>query len=405
MSLRIALLMNFVAPYRVPLFQAVRRRFEDFTIFISTPMEPDRPWQPDWSGLDVVLQKTLTLELTLRHRTSGGRAAFGQRLFLHVPFDTLPRLWRHAPDVVISGEFGLRSLQAALYRRLRPKSRLLIWATLSEHTEKAWGPVRRTMRRLILRSADGVIVNGASGARYISSLGVFTPIFTMNQPVDVAPFAALPLERSGDAARRIIFSGRLIVQKGVLEFQRAAASWALRHREQRLEIVWLGDGPLRAELEAAEMPDNLVQTFAGAVPYDGIADAYRGCGALVLPSYFDEWGLVVNEAMAGGLVVLGSIYSQAVEEMVIDGRTGWRLDPAREETITAALDRLFEISDTELVAMRWRARQRALMITPDAAAERMRTAILAVTATRMQPVTCTAPGSAAATPRAPEGGR
>ncbi|HLN22991.1 MAG TPA: glycosyltransferase family 4 protein [Patescibacteria group bacterium] len=373
MAIKTALLMNFIAPYRVPLFEALRDRIGALRIFISTRMEADRPWVPDWHDLDVVVQKTLTAPVRFRH--PGG---FVQQLYLHFPYDTLPQLWRYSPDVVISGEFGLRSLQAALYRQLRPKSRLIVWATLSEHTEKNWGRARLALRRFILHSADGVIVNGASGARYVSGIGFHGPIFTMNQPIDVSRLAALPLARPPEDAHRLIYCGRLIGQKGVVEFQSELAAWARRHPERDIDMLWVGDGELRAELEDNSVPANLRQRFIGYVTYDALPEVYRSCGTLVLPSFFDEWGLVVNEAMASGLPVLGSIYSQAVEEMVIDDKTGWQFDPLQPATIARALDRFFASSDEALATMRASARTRALAITPESAAEQMRKAILSL---------------------------
>ncbi|HLN24792.1 MAG TPA: hypothetical protein VK558_12505, partial [Patescibacteria group bacterium] len=226
MPIKTALLMNFIAPYRVPLFEALRDRIGALRIFISTRMEADRPWVPDWHDLDVVVQKTLTVPY--RFGKAGG---FVRQLYLHFPYDTLPQLWRYDPDVVVTGEFGLRSLQAALYRRLRPKSRLIVWATLSEYTERNWGRARLALRRFILRSTDGVIVNGASGARYISGIGFHGPIFTMNQPIDVSRLAQLPLARPPEDARRLIYCGRLIGLKGVGELQKELAAWAGRHPE------------------------------------------------------------------------------------------------------------------------------------------------------------------------------
>lgn len=381
MTLKVALLMNFVAPYRVPLFQSVRAQLGEFRIFVSTAMEPDRPWRPDWSGLDVVVQKTLTKPA--RHRHNG----FEQQLYIHFPYDTLPQLFRYSPDVTISGELGLRSLQAALYRRLRRDSRLIIWATLSEYTETGWGVVRRTLRRFILSAADGVIVNGASGARYIAGLDPRVAVFVMNQPVDVPRFAALPLERTAGPARRLIYSGRLIGQKGVVEFQRAVAEWARARASARIEIIWLGDGELRSDLETETVPDNVGQRFLGYASYDALPDLYGSSDILVLPSKFDEWGLVVNEAMASGLPVLGSRYSQAVEEMVVDGVTGWTFDPLRPETVATALDRIFATSDEALMAMRAAARARASEITPDSAAACMVSAIAAVASPASQTVT------------------
>ena len=62
MAVRTAFLTNFVPPYRVKLLTALRDRVGEFRIFVSTKMEADRPWQPDYGTLDVVLQKSKTFE-------------------------------------------------------------------------------------------------------------------------------------------------------------------------------------------------------------------------------------------------------------------------------------------------------------------------------------------------------
>ena len=50
---------------------------------------------------------------------------------------------------------------------------------------------------------------------------------------------------------------------------------------------------------------------------------YGSCDIFVFPTLADDWGVAVNEAMAASLPVLGSVYSQAVEELVRDGVNGW----------------------------------------------------------------------------------
>jgi len=374
MAVRTAFLTNFVPPYRVKLLTALRERLGEFRIFVSTGMEADRPWQPDYGTLDVVVQKSKTFERD-RHHPNG----CAQHLFIHFPYDTLSQLGRFAPQVVISSELGLRTLQAALYRSIRPGTRLIVWATLSEQTERGWGIIRQLLRRFILSVADGVICNGASGARYIASFGFpANRTFIVNQPVDVDMFAALPPDRPEPTARRLLFSGRLLAIKAVLELQAACAHWAAEHPDRTLEMVWLGDGDLRPRLEAAQVPPNFKQVFHGSKPYEELPSIYETAGALILPSLLDEWGLVVNEAMASGLVVLGSIYSQAVTELVRHGETGWLLDPLRPETIEHALDLLFAMPVETLNEMRAAARRRALEITPDKAAAAIAAAVQAV---------------------------
>ncbi|MBV8663675.1 MAG: glycosyltransferase family 4 protein [Hyphomicrobiales bacterium] len=371
MPIRTAFLTNFVPPYRLRLLTALQARLGELKIFTSTTMEPDRPWTPNYGKLEVIVQKCWTFK---RHRKHPNGC--DQRLFIHFPYDTLFQLRRFAPEVVLSSELGLRTLQAAIYRLFMPKSRLIVWATLSEETEKGWGVFRQLLRKFILSVADGVICNGSSGARYISSFGVpIDRIFVVNQPVDVELFAGLPAVRAEPAARRLLFSGRLIPIKAVLELQAACVRWSAANPTQTLELIWLGDGELRGQLEATQVPPNFKQTFCGTKQYDELREIYGSAGALVLPSLLDEWGLVVNEAMTSGVIVLGSIYSQAAVEMVSDGLTGWLVDPLRPETIERALDRLFETPLATLDAMRSAARERGMMITPERAAEAIASAL------------------------------
>jgi glycosyltransferase involved in cell wall biosynthesis len=411
MAIRTALLTNFVAPYRLKLLEALRDRVGELKIFVSTLTEADRPWAPNMGSLYVVQQKTKTFKRT-RMLPDG----YHQRLFIHFPYDTLPQLWRYSPAIVISGELGLRSLQAAIYRRLMRRSRLIVWATLSEVTEKGWGLGRRILRRIILSTADAVMCNGKSGSRYIASLG-FPPdrIYILNQPIDVAMFASLPEARAPEDSRRLVFSGRLIPQKAVVELQSVLADWARANPARQLELIWIGDGELRATLEQVTLPANFSQFFHGNQPYEALPELYRHCGALVLPSLMDEWGLVVNEAMASGMVVLGSVYSQAAIEMVEDGKNGWLIDPLHPETIVAAMDKLFTTPIEKLQEMRLAARERALRLTPESGAEVICTVIANVRSGKPNnkpapsvvgpPIMVGQPGEAAAsanTRRAPE---
>lgn len=376
--MRVALLTNFVAPYRVPLFEALRDEVGDLRVLVSTRMERDRSWVVDWRSLDVVVQRTATFRV--RTRDMFGLPRRGE---LHVPWDTLGQLRRWAPDVVISGELGARSAQAAAYCALRPGVPLLIWATLSEHTEKAWGRLRRWLRHGILRRADGVLVNGESGARYIRRFGLPDGrIFRVNQPVDNGLFAAVPRRRPRSSCVRLLYVGTLAEHKGVRRFAAQLAAWACANPSRAVEVWWLGDGALRPWLEGAALPGNLSQRLLGAVQYGEVAGFYAQCDALALPSLRDEWGLVVNEALASGLPVLGSIYSQAVEEMIEEGRTGWVFDPLSDASARAALDRMFAVTPEEMARMRAAARRRVSQLTPARAAQRIAAAIAEAVAAR-----------------------
>jgi glycosyltransferase involved in cell wall biosynthesis len=80
---------------------------------------------------------------------------------------------------------------------------------------------------------------------------------------------------------------------------------------------------------------------------------------------------VVNEAMAVGLPILGSIYSQAVTELVEDGQNGWQFDPAAAQSVQDALDRIRNTPPERIAEMRQSALRRISVVTPEGAASKI----------------------------------
>ncbi|MEX0892409.1 MAG: glycosyltransferase family 4 protein [Gemmatimonadota bacterium] len=363
--MRIALLTNFVPPYRLPLYRALRERAGELRVLASTGMEADRSWAPAWGDLDVILQRTLTLRRTWRHER------FHERYEQHVPWDTLPQLARWRPDAVISAEFGARSLQALLYARAA-RIPALLWATGVDHLETDRGAFRRLARRALLRAADGVLVNGAGGARYIRGLGFpDAAIHRVPYAIELGPFTALPATRPPDAARRLLYTGSLSERKGVDVLLRGVAEWGRRYPAERLHLTIVGQGPAEARLRALELPANVAVAWAGAVAYDALPSWYAGAGLAIFPTLGDEWGLVVQEAMAAGVPVIGSVWAQAVDELVRDGANGWRFRPDDPGAVADVLARALATPDAELAEMRHTARATARRITPELMAGRI----------------------------------
>jgi glycosyltransferase involved in cell wall biosynthesis len=89
----------------------------------------------------------------------------------------------------------------------------------------------------------------------------------------------------------------------------------------------------------------------------------------------DEWGLVVNEAMAAGLPVLGSLYSQAVEDLILDNVTGWTFYPDQDTQMYQAINRALTTPREVMNQMRAACQQHIEHLTPDSAAEGIMQAI------------------------------
>jgi len=368
-SLRVALLTNFIPPYRAPLFRILSRQFAALRIFIATPMEPNRSWAPDTTGLDVVLLRSLSWNRMEKHPHD-----FSTPSFVHVPIDSFLRLWKMDPDVVISGQLGFASIVSTLYCAIRKRAALVLWLTLSEVSEAGRGGFRRLIRRWLLRRATVVMVNGASGARYARALGAKeSAIFPIYQAIDNAAFAAVR-ERPRGRGRRLLFVGSLEPRKGLAPFLTHLAQWASAHPAESVELRVAGSGDRRTRGDRG-IPVNMLVRWLGEVPYAQLPSVYAEASILVFPTLADEWGLVVNEAMAAGVPVLGSVYSQAVEELVEDGVTGWTFHPDRDEECRAVIRRALETDADTLDRMRAACRDRIRDFDFEAMAGRMQEAI------------------------------
>ena len=377
---KVVLLTNFIPPYRLSVLRAIAAGLEDFRVWISTPMEANRKWAVDYGDLDVRVQKTVTVRGWWRHP-----AGFAERSNIHFPYDTLSRLWRVRPDVVVSVEMGFRTLLAALYRRCTNRTQLVVWADISSVTEEGRGFVRMALRRWILRAADAVVVNGESGAHYIREQGIADEqIHRIPYTTDVDAFTATPLTRSEEAAHRLLYCGQMIARKGLIRFLEVLREWAGYHPDRRVEFCLVGDGALKAQLEDFAVPGNLTLRFEPQKSYADLPAIYGDAGIFVLPTLADTWGLVVNEAMASGLPVLGSIYSQAVEELVEPGKTGWLFRPDQKAEIYAALDSALNTSREALDEMRRAARLKAGAVTPDKVARQVLDLLRALDARRQR---------------------
>ena len=367
----VVFLTNFLPPYRSPVLRALSSQVLALKTLVCTEMEANRNWAPDWRELDVYVQKSISTKILDRHPDG-----FTQEIYLHVPYDTLPKLARFRPDVVISGELGARTIQAVLYRIAVPSSRLIIHADLSEHTELGRSGSRTLLRRSMVRHADAILVNGNSGARYVRSLGVpDAKVFRVPYSTDTSIYTEKKRTTEGANVTKLLHVGQLIERKGILKFLNNLVKWSERHSTRNLEFMLVGDGPLRAAILELKLPPNLTLKSTASVAYSAMPEIYLQADLFVLPTLADSWGLVVNEAMAAGLPILGSRKSQAVEELVKDRETGWIFNPDEPDDVDMALERALSAPRESLARMGEKARQVAIGVTAQFAAERIVQAI------------------------------
>jgi glycosyltransferase involved in cell wall biosynthesis len=131
--------------------------------------------------------------------------------------------------------------------------------------------------------------------------------------------------------------------------------------KQKAEIwnlVLLGDGPLRKEIELRIADCGLRNSvlLPGFKQYPDLPAYYAHAGAFIHASTTEQWGLVVNEAMASGLPVLVSNRCGCAAELVQEGVNGFTFDPLNVEQLAQLMLRIsdfrFPISDFGVASAR-----------------------------------------------------
>jgi len=161
----------------------------------------------------------------------------------------------------------------------------------------------------------------------------FTSVMSGEQMTAAAAVAA---GRRPRRPPRVLFTGRLSRAKNVHVLLAALAR--LRRRGLELPLTVAGDGSERPALarQAAALGLASQVRFLGAVPHASMHRCYRDADVLVLASQTEGWPKALVEAMAYGLVCIGSDRG-LVPQLLGDGR-GLTVAPGDEDALTQALE-------------------------------------------------------------------
>lgn len=182
--------------------------------------------------------------------------------------------------------------------------------------------LRAALRPLLRSRVSGAFAAGAAAAVHLRAAGVrphtILPFGYFRNPPTDGPKADDPPA----AGAELLYVGQLIPRKGIDLLLRAVAAVAPDHPELSLTLV--GEGPARPALEAltADLGIGDRVSWAGILPPRAIHERMARAAAVVLPSRWDGWGLVVNEALQSGVPVIVSSAAGAAE-LVAHGRNGF----------------------------------------------------------------------------------
>jgi glycosyltransferase involved in cell wall biosynthesis len=365
---RLVILTEIIAPYRIPVFNALAARAEvDLHVIFLAETDPGlRQWQVYRDEI------RFSYQVLKSYRRRVGR--FKVLLTRGVK----AALQASAPQIILGGGYNYLSMWQAQRWARRRGIPFLLWSESNAGDARRNFPWVEAAKRRFIHSCQGYVVPGSSAAEYLKTFGV-APDRTFIAPnaVDAERFSNGAeqarrdpglRQRLGLPQRYLLYVGRLVRAKGVFDLLTAYATLPEGIRRD-VGLVLAGDGEEFDELVRRSREINPgVVVFPGFLQRDELPAFYALAEALVFPTHSDPWGLVVNEAMACGLPVVATDVAGCVADLVRDGENGYVVGAQDPENLSRVMERLLNVPEVQR-QMGHRSLEMSSRFTPQAWAE------------------------------------
>lgn len=263
-------------------------------------------------------------------------------------------LRRTAPDVAFVEEETF-SLPAAQWAHALARRSIPFGVQAAENLDRPLPGLARAVRRLTLHRAAFVAARSPAAGGLARTWGAAGS-------VSLVPHGVPEWERKVRLRGQpftVGFAGRLVAEKGVFDLLGATGKL-----DPPVRLLFVGDGPLRAEVQHCSLPNGTVEVWSD-VPHDRMPDAFSEMDVLVLPSrttarWAEQFGRVLVEALCCGVPVIGS--SSGEIPWVIQSTSGGFVFPEGDiDALASLLARLRDApAEREALAARGGEQARAL---------------------------------------------
>lgn len=229
----------------------------------------------------------------------------------------------------------------ALALALRLGGRRVVLMSESKADDFPRSPLREWAKALLLLPFSAALVGGPRQVAYMHKLGFRRRrVLTGYDAVSVARVRALGGKpRIALEDRPFVFVGRFVAKKNIAFLVDAYARYRQQAEASPRRLLLIGGGELEAPIRAqiATLGLDEAVEITGFVGAPEVAAHLASARALMLPSTEEQWGLVVNEALALDLPVAVSCAVGAHDTLVRHGVNGFVLAPDDREAWAGAM--------------------------------------------------------------------
>jgi len=323
---KVLLITNIISPYRIPLFNYIYlMKHFDFKLIVLAEKEANREWQIAKNQIKLNYMVLPGIHKFIRSR----------EIAIHLNWGLCKAILRYKPDIIITSGYDMLAYwEAFLYCKLFKKKYILWNGTTLLSAERINGFIGK-IKQMIIRGADRYIAYGKKAAEYLTHMGaskeyIHVGINTVDmnwfrkKATELHQAKNIRKERSRYPKILMLYVGQLIKRKGIYQLLKALNEL----HDPNVGLLIVGNGPQERELRQFCQDQNLENVyFEGFQQQEVLLRYYALADVLILPSFKEVWGLVINEALANGIYVLCSKYAGAAYDLIKEGWNGTLFDP------------------------------------------------------------------------------
>lgn len=328
--MKVAFVTNLRAPYRtLQLNEFSNLHNVELTAFYTDPPMHNRDW-----NLNCEVHYT---EFDLRGIKVSSKYGYINKNLIKIVREF---------DVIVLGcyEQPTYIVLSILCRIFRKNYILSFDGICTDRVEMKENKIKKYLKSIVINNASFILGNGEVSKKYFTNKFNFPSDKIYNQYLTVDSEKINELYDSKEIFRTklrkelnislkekvLIFSGRLIEIKNIKIVIEALSLL----NKTNITFVLLGGGELEDQLMEMAKKYNVKVVITGFIAeQEELFKHYFIGDALILPSIYDVWGLVVNEAMFAGLPVLVSSVCGCSLDLVQDSINGYIINPIDRDDI------------------------------------------------------------------------
>lgn len=330
---KVAIITNIPTPYRNPLFEHLSKnnRNIEFVVYFFAKYEKNRSWK---------FSEPFKFKYKFLKGISMSWRKKDDDLFtLHINFSIIFEIFKEKYDVVIcSGYNSISAIITLLCTKILRKP-FIHWTeqTLEAEPSKSLisNLIRNLLKKTFLKLSDAHIAAGNHTKNFLVANKVDKKrIFISPNAIDLSYFLSnvnvyrtkkdiLKKELNLNNKIIILYVGQLISRKGIFDLLEAYNNLDIKEKETTYLLI-IGEGPLYIDVKKYCYERNLKNVIlTGYKQQSELLKYYAISDIFILPSKYDIWGFVVNEAMACSLPIITTINVGASGDIVKNGVNGY----------------------------------------------------------------------------------